>query len=213
MATSFTTEGLRRSDQAGDRISVIENTLPAAFDGPPLHTHDFDETFYVLDGELTLQLEDELTTAKRGDLVFAPRGVPHTLANLSGADVSYLLVCTPGGFERYFASLAAKQNDVEPPAWALAPVPGDGGRQSPSHSPIRADPASSEKSPSSRIFSAAAARAATDAHASAPPTLTRRAPASAISRIVRPAWARTLTGFEVASQTARISAAFRSPGA
>jgi quercetin dioxygenase-like cupin family protein len=94
MASSFTTEVLLRSEQAGDRISVIENTLPAAFEGPPLHTHDFDETFYVLDGELTLQLEDELTTARRGDLVFAPRGVPHTLANLSGADVSYLLVST-----------------------------------------------------------------------------------------------------------------------
>src|SRR5712691_10273814 len=53
------------------------------------------------------------------------------------------------------------------------------------------------------MFSAAFAIPATAAHANAPPTLTRRAPASTISRIERPAWASTLTGFEVFSQTDR----------
>ena len=34
-------------------IGVVEITLPRAWDGPPLHHHDFDETFHVLEGELT----------------------------------------------------------------------------------------------------------------------------------------------------------------
>ena len=38
--------------------------------------------------------------APAGELAFAPRGVPHTLAERSGARARYLLVSTPAGFER-----------------------------------------------------------------------------------------------------------------
>jgi EmrB/QacA subfamily drug resistance transporter len=48
------------------------------------------------------QSDDELATAGQGSLTFAPRGSHHTLANLSEGDARYLLICTPGGFERRF---------------------------------------------------------------------------------------------------------------
>jgi quercetin dioxygenase-like cupin family protein len=113
---------LLRSEQTNGRISVIENA-PRPGAGPPLHHHDFDESFYVMAGELTFQLGDELVTAGPGQLVFAPRGVPHTYANLSGAAARQLIVCTPAGFERYFARIAAEREDVQPPSWALQPIP------------------------------------------------------------------------------------------
>ena len=47
----------------------------------------------------------------------------HTFASLSDAPARYLIVVTPGGFERYFARRAAKATGVEPPAWALEPYP------------------------------------------------------------------------------------------
>jgi quercetin dioxygenase-like cupin family protein len=118
-----TTKVLLRSEQTGDHLSVVENTLPAGLEGPPLHTHDFDETFYVLDGELTVQLEDEFTAVRHGDLVFAPRGAPHTLANLSEATVRYLIIFTPAGFERSLARRTAERAGSAAPAWALAPAP------------------------------------------------------------------------------------------
>jgi quercetin dioxygenase-like cupin family protein len=118
-----TTKVLLRSEQTGDRLSVVENTLPAGLEGPPVHTHNFDETFYVLDGELTVQLEGEIITARHGDLVFAPRGAPHTLANLSAAAVRYLLIFAPAGFERFLARRTAAQAGSAPPAWALAHAP------------------------------------------------------------------------------------------
>jgi quercetin dioxygenase-like cupin family protein len=90
---------------------------------PPLHHHDFDEAFYVLEGELTFQLGDELFTCGAGELAFAPRGVAHTYANLSGAPARALLVITPAGFERYFARMAAERQGIEPPEWARQPVP------------------------------------------------------------------------------------------
>ena len=55
-----------RSSDSGDAISVIEVCSDASFDGPPLHDHDFDEAFYVLDGELTFRLGDEVFTRRAG---------------------------------------------------------------------------------------------------------------------------------------------------
>jgi quercetin dioxygenase-like cupin family protein len=91
-----------RSEESSDAVSMIELSVPAGWDGPPLHHHDFDEAFYVLDGELTFQLGEELETRGPGTLTFAPRGSIHTLANLGDGPARYLLVCTPGGFERRF---------------------------------------------------------------------------------------------------------------
>src|SRR6266508_5105705 len=72
---------------------------------------------------------------------------------------------------------------------------------------------STEKSPRSRISPAAAAMALTAIHVRPPPTLTRCAPASAISKNDIPGRASTFTGFVTASQTTWISSLLRRPGA
>jgi quercetin dioxygenase-like cupin family protein len=114
---------LVRCEQSGGQVAIVESTMPPGAEGPPLHTHDFDEAFYVLDGELTFQLGDELITARQGELAFALRGVPHTLANRSSAPARFLIVFTPAGFERMFARRTAEQAGLEPPEWALQPIP------------------------------------------------------------------------------------------
>jgi mannose-6-phosphate isomerase-like protein (cupin superfamily) len=114
---------LLRSEQSGEHIAVMDNIVGAGFPGPPLHHHDFDETFYVLEGELTFQLEDVIFTKTRGELAFAPRNVPHTFANFSGANARTLIICTPAGFERYFDRMAAEQAGDEPPPEASNPIP------------------------------------------------------------------------------------------
>jgi quercetin dioxygenase-like cupin family protein len=114
---------LLRSEQSGDRVSVIESTMPAGAQGPPLHTHAFDEAFYVLEGELTVRIVDELTAVGAGQLAFARRGIPHTLANRCDAAARFLIVCTPAGFEREFGRRAAAQAGVDPPAWATQAIP------------------------------------------------------------------------------------------
>jgi uncharacterized RmlC-like cupin family protein len=99
------------------------STQPPGFAGPPLHHHDFDEAFYVLEGELTFRLGDELFTRRAGELAFAPRGAPHTYANHSGAAARALIVCTPAGFERYFGRMIAERQGVDTPEWARQPIP------------------------------------------------------------------------------------------
>ena len=114
---------LLRSEQSGGHVSVTEIVVPAHSAGPPLHTHDFDEAFYMLEGELIFQVGDELVTKRAGEVSFAPRNVPHALANHSDANARYVLVCTPPGLERQFARMAAASRGVEPPDWALQPGP------------------------------------------------------------------------------------------
>jgi mannose-6-phosphate isomerase-like protein (cupin superfamily) len=109
---------LLRSEESDGVVSIIDNTVPANWPGPFLHKHDFDEAFYVLEGELTFQVEDAVVTKRAGELAFAPRGVAHTLANHSDGRARYLLVCTPAGFERYFARM-----NENPPEWALQEIP------------------------------------------------------------------------------------------
>jgi quercetin dioxygenase-like cupin family protein len=100
---------LLRAEESGGAVSVVESGSVPGFGGPPLHYHAFDETFYVIEGELTFQLGDELFTRKAGEVAFAPRGVAHTYANLSDAPTRHLIACTPAGFERYFARMAAER--------------------------------------------------------------------------------------------------------
>jgi quercetin dioxygenase-like cupin family protein len=120
---NLTTNVLLRSEETGGHVSVTEIVVPPHSAGPPLHTHDFDEAFYILEGELIFQVDDALVAKGAGELSFAARNVAHTLANHSDAPARYVLVCTPAGFERHWARIAADAAGVEPPQWALQPIP------------------------------------------------------------------------------------------
>jgi hypothetical protein len=111
---------LLRSDQSGGALSVIELTGSAT---PPLHRHDFDETFYVLEGELTFQLGDELVTRQEGKLAFAPRGGPQHLRQPERRQRPRPARLHPAGFERYFDRIAAHITGVESPPEAAKPIP------------------------------------------------------------------------------------------
>jgi mannose-6-phosphate isomerase-like protein (cupin superfamily) len=112
-----------RSEDTDGHAGVMVNVVPGGWEGPPLHHHDFAEAFYVLDGELTFQLGNDLVTAGPGELIFAPGGAHHTFANLGNAPATYMLICTPAGFERYFDRLAAGFSGTPPPPEAAGPIP------------------------------------------------------------------------------------------
>ena len=114
---------LLRGEETGGQVSMTEVVVPPRTAGPPLHTHDFDEAFYMLEGELIFQVDEALATKTAGEFSFAPRNVPHALANHSHAPARYMLVCAPAGFERHWARAAAEAAGVEPAAWALHPIP------------------------------------------------------------------------------------------
>lgn len=100
-----------RAEQTNGQLGLIENVIPAGFAGLPLHVHpSFDEAFFILDGELTFRVGDDVFTADPGALAYIPGDVPHTFAELAGAPVRMLLWVTPAGHERYFELMAAEMN-------------------------------------------------------------------------------------------------------
>ena len=114
---------LRGEDSEG-HLAVVEMSLTPNGHAPPLHVHPtHGEGFLVLAGELSLQLGDQVITGGPGTWAFAPRGVPHTLANLGDQEGRLLVVCTPAGFERHWERIAAAAAGIEPPPWALQPIP------------------------------------------------------------------------------------------
>jgi quercetin dioxygenase-like cupin family protein len=98
--------------ETGGTISVVEiegTAGPAA----PLHVHRReDETAYVLDGELTFLIGNEVVHARQGDVVHLPRDVPHTYT-IDSPSASHLVIAQPAGFERFVERLG-EVTDPEP---------------------------------------------------------------------------------------------------
>jgi len=101
---------LRSLDSAGE-LGVVELEMEPGSSGPPLHTHPtHGEGFYVLAGEPTFQVGDDLVTGGPGTWVFAPRNAPHALANHDKQPARLLCLFAPGGFERRFDRILAQHN-------------------------------------------------------------------------------------------------------
>jgi mannose-6-phosphate isomerase-like protein (cupin superfamily) len=80
-------------------------TLQPHRDGPELHVHDGeDDSFYILEGELTFLVEEDEVVAGPGTFVLVPPGIRHTFANRGDAVVRMVNVHAPAGFDRRLAA-------------------------------------------------------------------------------------------------------------
>lgn len=94
--------------QTGGAAVFGEAVLPPGSPSPSLHVHTReDESMYVIEGVMTVQVGDQRCTAHPGDLVWLPRDVPHTFANLGTATARVVGMITPAGVEGMFAEQAA----------------------------------------------------------------------------------------------------------
>lgn len=74
--------------------------------GPPLHIHNNeDELFIITSGEYEFQLDNQLVTARAGDVIWAPRPFAHAFRATGSGLASMHAFCFPGGFEAYFRRL------------------------------------------------------------------------------------------------------------
>jgi quercetin dioxygenase-like cupin family protein len=81
----------------------------------PLHVHrTHDETFHVVEGELTLFVGDEVVRAGAGATVVAPRDVPHTLT-IDSPSAQFVVVSTPAGFEAFVAEVGTPEGEEPVP--------------------------------------------------------------------------------------------------
>jgi mannose-6-phosphate isomerase-like protein (cupin superfamily) len=113
---------------ASPRATVIDYTAPAGFPGPPLHVHPgFDEVFVVLEGTLTVRVNDAVSEIGPVGSASVAGAVPHTFANETADPVRFLLVAAPGGIEDYFRALVTGDEagiDAFSTQFGYQPVPG-----------------------------------------------------------------------------------------
>lgn len=83
----------------GGQFTLVEVTCPPGYQGVRHIHHKEDEGFWLLEGQMDLEVEGQHTKMQAGDYAFGPRNVPHSFsAGDAGCRVLFLL--TPGGFEK-----------------------------------------------------------------------------------------------------------------
>jgi len=105
-------------ETTGGAYGLIESVVPPGF-SPPMHVHHReDESYFVLDGHVTVRCGNDTYSASAGSYVFLPRGVPHTFVVEGDQPARWLTLTTPGGGEGFFvdASRPAESGGFPPPA-------------------------------------------------------------------------------------------------
>ena len=100
----------------GGQFTLVEVTCAPGYQGIRHVHHREDEAFWVLEGEVTLDIGGEVIAARAGDYAFGPRDVPHNYSvGATGCRMLFLL--TPGGFENLVMATSepARQRVVPPP--------------------------------------------------------------------------------------------------
>lgn len=82
----------------GGQMAIIEITEPPGAESPMHVHHKEDESFWILEGEVTFKVGGTTIEATAGDYAFGPRDVPHCY-RVGASGCRMLFIVTPSGFE------------------------------------------------------------------------------------------------------------------
>ncbi|MBG6059316.1 quercetin dioxygenase-like cupin family protein [Cryobacterium sp. MP_M3] len=102
--------------ETGGAFLIFEDALDAG-KVTPLHRHpDADETFYMLEGEILLDLDGEQQSLHAGGIAIIPRGIPHAFM-VTSPRARMLCLQNPATGEAFYrmASEPDGGEDAEPP--------------------------------------------------------------------------------------------------
>lgn len=105
-------------EQTDNKAAIIEMNIPPG-SGPIPHEHpSFQESFYVLEGEVEFRTKATTYTAKKGAIVTIPQDGPvHNFKNVSNGMARLLCIVAPSGLDAFFREVA------KPFAEGIAPAP------------------------------------------------------------------------------------------
>jgi quercetin dioxygenase-like cupin family protein len=113
--------------ETGGAFAQVESNDPHGT-GTPLHVHhNEEETFYVVDGELSFVVDGDELRLSAGDYAIVPRGVPHAYV-VRSERARMLVSFSPAGFEQAFVELGVRMTDVQQPSDAVFPGPEEAAR-------------------------------------------------------------------------------------
>lgn len=93
---------LATGDDTKGKYALWEAIVPPG-GGPPPHVHSREEEgFYILEGEITFQVDGKRIVAKAGMFANMPVGTPHSFRNESSLPAKMLISVAPAGLEKMF---------------------------------------------------------------------------------------------------------------
>jgi quercetin dioxygenase-like cupin family protein len=112
---------LAEAEDTEGRFSVLQNYGRKGGEPPP-HTHTTeDESFYVIEGEVTVTVGGVVLPAPAGTWITVPRNTTHSYT-IESPDVRMLTMFAPAGFERFFREMSEPAATLTlPPAPAGPP--------------------------------------------------------------------------------------------
>ncbi len=103
------------ANQDDGDFSLMERTLPAGGRRPPPHRHtNCSEAYFVLDGEVAVEVEGEELRLGPEQFVLVPRGTAHTFGNAGEREARVLVLHAPA-MDAYFAELHALWDRADAP--------------------------------------------------------------------------------------------------
>jgi quercetin dioxygenase-like cupin family protein len=109
------TRVLATAEQTGGAFGLIEHVIPAGDESPWHVHHGEDESFYVVEGQVTFLCGDQKVRAGPGTFVYGPREIPHGFRVEGTQPARILLQCTPGGFEHFIIEMSEPTPPTGPP--------------------------------------------------------------------------------------------------
>lgn len=93
---------LATGEDTNGKYAIWEAIVPPG-GGPPPHVHSREEEgFYILEGEITFQINDERVVATAGMFANMPVGTQHSFKNESNLPAKMLISVAPAGLEQMF---------------------------------------------------------------------------------------------------------------
>lgn len=95
-----------KGEQTNDAYALIDMLIPPG-GGPPPHSHvTFQESFYILDGQIEVITKEKKYIATKGSYVNIPfYGPVHKFINKTDKNAHILCLLTPAGMEKMFEEI------------------------------------------------------------------------------------------------------------
>jgi quercetin dioxygenase-like cupin family protein len=100
--------------ETGQSVTLFEQAVPAGSKNSWLHLHRHsDEVAYVLEGEFTFKIGDDVTTGGPGACAFIPRNVPHAWKNSGSQPGRVVFFFTPASAGRFIEEMIEQPKEGE----------------------------------------------------------------------------------------------------
>jgi mannose-6-phosphate isomerase-like protein (cupin superfamily) len=84
----------QHANPVGCQVSLLR-TPPGGGSSRGLHTHEFDQIYFVLSGTMGIEIDDTQFEVGRGDLIIFPAGTPHRNWTAGSVPAVHLAIASP----------------------------------------------------------------------------------------------------------------------